>query len=47
MVLGLPICRTILWEIGGTIALESQPGVGTRVDLTLPLAARQSQTQAS
>ena len=45
--LGLPICRSILWEIGGTITLESQPGVGTRVELTLPLAARHSQVQAS
>ena len=45
--LGLPICRAILWEIGGTITLDSHPGVGTRVDLTFPLAARQSQIQAS
>jgi two-component system, NtrC family, sensor kinase len=45
--LGLPICRAILWEIGGTITLDSQPGVGTRVELTLPLAARPSQIQAS
>ena len=45
--LGLPICRSILWEIGGTITLESEPGVGTRVELTLPLAARHSQVQAS
>ena len=44
--LGLPICRAILWEIGGTITLDSQPGVGTRVELTLPLAARPPQIQA-
>ena len=37
--LGLPICRAILWEIGGAITLDSHPGVGTRVELTLPLAA--------
>ena len=27
--LGLPICRAILWEIGGAITLDSDPGVGT------------------
>ncbi len=45
--LGLPICRAILWEVGGTITLDSQPGVGTRVDLMFPLAGRQSPIQAS
>ena len=45
--LGLPICRAILWEIGGTITLESQRGIGTRVELTLPLAGRNAQVQAS
>ena len=40
--LGLPICRTILWEVGGTIGIESQPGLGTRVDLTFPQARWQS-----
>ena len=45
--LGLPICRAILWEIGGTITLDSRPGVGTQVDLMFPLAARQSPVQAS
>ena len=31
--LGLSICRAILWEIGGTMNIESQPGLGTRVAL--------------
>ena len=45
--LGLPICRTILWEIGGTIGIESQPGQGTRVDLTFPQARWQSSAPTS
>jgi two-component system, NtrC family, sensor kinase len=45
--LGLPICRTILWEIGGTIGIESQPGLGTRVDLTFPQARWQSAAPTS
>jgi len=45
--LGLPICRTILWEIGGTIGIESQPGQGTRVDLTFPQARWQSPAPTS
>ena len=45
--LGLPICRTILWEIGGTIGIESQPGLGTRVDLTFPQARWQSPASTS
>jgi signal transduction histidine kinase len=45
--LGLPICRTILWEVGGTIGIHSQPGFGTRVDLTFPQARWQSQQLTS
>ena len=45
--LGLPICRAILWEIGGTITLDSQPGVGTSVELILPLVAPHSEIQPS
>jgi two-component system, NtrC family, sensor kinase len=37
--LGLSICRSILWEVDGTIAIRSEPGKGTRVDLGLPQAA--------
>ena len=45
--LGLPICRTILWEVGGTIGIHSQTGSGTRVDLTFPQARWQSQQLTS
>jgi signal transduction histidine kinase len=45
--LGLPICRTILWEIGGTIGIQSQTGSGTRVELTFPQARWQSQQLTS
>ena len=34
--LGLPICRRIAWEHGGTILLTSRPGEGTRVVVSLP-----------
>jgi signal transduction histidine kinase len=36
--LGLSICRSILWEVRGTLDLESEPGRGTRVHLTVPWA---------
>ena len=37
--LGLSICRSILWEVDGTITIRSEPGKGTRVDIALPQAA--------
>jgi signal transduction histidine kinase len=37
--LGLSICRSILWEIGGTLSLQSEPQKGTRVQVTVPWAA--------
>jgi two-component system, NtrC family, sensor kinase len=36
--LGLAICRTILWESGGEMAIESQPERGTIVTVMLPAA---------
>jgi signal transduction histidine kinase len=36
--LGLPICRRIIEDSGGTIALESAPGLGTTVRIRLPRA---------
>jgi signal transduction histidine kinase len=36
--LGLSICRSILWEIGGTMSLHSEPHKGTRVLVTVPCA---------
>ena len=43
--LGLSICRSILWEVDGTIAIRSEAGTGTRVDIALPEAAGQPQPQ--
>jgi len=37
--LGLTICRSIVWEAGGTIAIDSTAGVGTRVVVTMPHAS--------
>ncbi len=36
--LGLSTCRSIVSEAGGTLAIESEPGLGTRVQLRLPVA---------
>jgi signal transduction histidine kinase len=36
--LGLPICRQIMQSLGGTLSLESVPGKGTTVTLTIPAA---------
>ena len=35
--LGLSICRSIVWEIGGELRFESEPGRGTRVTITAPV----------
>jgi signal transduction histidine kinase len=37
--LGLAICRSILWEGGGEMAIASEPGKGTTVTVLLPAAA--------
>ena len=34
--LGLSICRSIVWDMGGDLRFESRPGAGTRVTLLLP-----------
>jgi len=36
--LGLPLCRELVELLGGTIAIDSRVGAGTRVAVTLPLA---------
>jgi signal transduction histidine kinase len=43
--LGLSICRSILWEVDGTLALRSERDGGTRVHIALPEAAAQPQPQ--
>jgi signal transduction histidine kinase len=37
--LGLSICRSILWEVGGTLSLQSEPDRGTSVHVTVPWAS--------
>lgn len=37
--LGLTVCATLVSSLGGTIALESEPGSGTTVEIRLPLVA--------
>ncbi len=37
--LGLSICRSILWQMGGDMSIESKVGEGTRVRLRIPRAA--------
>jgi len=44
--LGLPICRQIVEQHGGTITLESEPGSGTRVVVLLPDLRNSSQLTA-
>jgi two-component system sensor histidine kinase HydH len=37
--LGLPLAKRIIERFGGTIAIDSRPGAGTRVHLRFPVAA--------
>jgi signal transduction histidine kinase len=39
--LGLYIVKEMTERIGGTVALESQLGIGTKLRLTLPMLANQ------
>ena len=43
--LGLSICRSILWEADGEIDIHSEPGTGTRVEVALPSADVEPQSQ--
>jgi signal transduction histidine kinase len=45
--LGLSICRTVLWEVDGTITIQSEPGHGTHVDVVIPQAVSQPPAQES
>ncbi|MEM9379522.1 MAG: HAMP domain-containing sensor histidine kinase [Planctomycetota bacterium] len=42
--LGLSICRSIVWNMGGKLTLESEPGQGTAVHLRLPAASDSGRT---
>jgi signal transduction histidine kinase len=43
--LGLSICRSIVWEVDGTIDVRSSLGAGTRVEIVLPVADMAAQLQ--
>jgi len=43
--LGLSICRSIIWEVDGSIEVRSSPGSGTRIDIALPVAETASHLQ--
>lgn len=43
--LGLSICRSIIWEVEGTIVVRSKPGAGTRIDIAIPVAETTAQLQ--
>jgi two-component system, NtrC family, sensor kinase len=45
--LGLSICRSVLWEIDGTITIQSEPGRGTEVRVVVPQAVSHAQPQWS
>lgn len=45
--LGLAIARNVVFEHGGTIEIESQPGAGTTVYVDLPAADVQPQTRGA
>ncbi len=36
--LGLSICRSVLWEVDGTLTIQSEPGSGTHVQVLVPQA---------
>jgi two-component system, NtrC family, sensor kinase len=40
--LGLSICRSVLWEVDGTLTIQSTPGSGTHVRVRVPSAASPS-----
>src|SRR5260370_34770724 len=45
--LGLSICRTVLWEVDGTLTIQSEPGNGTHVHVLVPQAVPQPHVQCS
>jgi two-component system, NtrC family, sensor kinase len=45
--LGLSICRSVLWEIDGSLTIQSQPGSGTDVLVLVPQAASLPHLQPS
>ena len=45
--LGLSICRSVLWEVDGTLTIQSEPGTGTRVHVAVPQAVAPQHAQCS
>jgi len=45
--LGLSICRSVLWEVDGTLTISSEPGNGTHVQVLVPQAVLQAHLQWS
>jgi two-component system, NtrC family, sensor kinase len=45
--LGLSICRSVLWEVDGTLSIQSEPGNGTRIHVGVPRAEAQQHAQCS
>jgi two-component system NtrC family sensor kinase len=45
--LGLSICRSVLWEVDGTLTIHSEPGNGTRVHVGVPQAVSHQHAQIS
>jgi signal transduction histidine kinase len=45
--LGLSICRSVLWEVDGTLAIHSEPGRGTEVRVRVPQAVPSAYLQPS
>jgi signal transduction histidine kinase len=43
--LGLPICRSLIWQLGGRLLVASTPGSGTEVTVELPTAESQREEQ--
>jgi two-component system, NtrC family, sensor kinase len=43
--LGLSICRSVLWEVEGTLTIHSEPGGGTEVRILVPAAVAQPHPQ--
>jgi signal transduction histidine kinase len=43
--LGLSICRSIVWEVDGSIVVRSNPGAGTQIEIVLPVAQTAAQLQ--
>jgi signal transduction histidine kinase len=45
--LGLSICRSVVWEVDGTLTIQSEPGNGTDVRVLLPPAVSLQYPQVS